>query len=107
LSANAQTSYACPCNFWKFTFNIAGMQVGRINPGDKAIMVLNVDSEVPDSVMEEIRGMPGIFTATFARVSSEKISRFFFAAIYQKKSFFKYLLIAIQSNYSQWVIILR
>ena len=53
--------------------NIAGMQVGRINPGEEAIMVLNIDSEVTDSVMDEIRGMPGIFTAKFARISSEKI----------------------------------
>jgi D-3-phosphoglycerate dehydrogenase len=53
--------------------NIAGMQVGRINPGEKALMVLNVDSEVPGEVMDEIRSMPGIFTATFARISSEKI----------------------------------
>ena len=57
----------------KVNINIAGIQVGRVQPGDKAIMVLNVDSEVPDSVMEEIRGMPGIFTATFSRISSEKI----------------------------------
>src|SRR5512136_2538450 len=57
----------------KNNINIAGMQVGRINPGDQAIMVLNVDSEVPAEVMEEIRAMPGIFTATFARISSEKI----------------------------------
>ena len=49
------------------------MQVGRINPGDKAIMILNVDSEVPSEVMEEIRGLPGIFTATFAKITSEKI----------------------------------
>jgi len=28
---------------------------------------------VPAEVMEEIRGMPGIFTATFAKISSEKI----------------------------------
>jgi D-3-phosphoglycerate dehydrogenase len=49
------------------------MQVGRINPGDKALMVLNVDSEVPAEVMDEIRSMPGIFTATFARISSERI----------------------------------
>ena len=49
------------------------MQVGRINPGDQAIMVLNVDSEVPSEVMDEIRSMPGIFTATFAKISSEKI----------------------------------
>ena len=40
----------------KTNINIAGMQVGRINPGEQAIMVLNVDSEVPESVMEEIRG---------------------------------------------------
>ena len=31
----------------KVNINIAGMQVGRINPGEQAIMVLNVDSEVP------------------------------------------------------------
>jgi hypothetical protein len=60
-------------SFWKCNINIAGMPVGRINLGDKAIMVLNVHSEVTDSVMEEIRGMPGIFTATFAKISSEKI----------------------------------
>jgi D-3-phosphoglycerate dehydrogenase len=57
----------------KCNINIAGMQVGRINPGDKAIMILNVDSEVPAEVMEEIRGLPGIFTATFAKITSEKI----------------------------------
>jgi D-3-phosphoglycerate dehydrogenase / 2-oxoglutarate reductase len=57
----------------KVNINIAGMQVGRINPGEEAIMVLNVDSEVPSAVMDEIRAMPGIFTATFARISNEKI----------------------------------
>jgi len=36
-------------------------------------MVLNVDSEVPEAVMDEIRGMPGIFTATFAKISNELI----------------------------------
>jgi len=57
----------------KNNINIAGMQVGRINPGEHALMVLNVDDEVPEKVMEEIRGMEGIFTATFARISSERI----------------------------------
>jgi D-3-phosphoglycerate dehydrogenase len=57
----------------KCNINIAGMQVGRVQPGEHAIMVLNVDSEVPAEVMEEIRGMPGIFTATCAKISSEKI----------------------------------
>jgi D-3-phosphoglycerate dehydrogenase len=57
----------------KCNINIAGMQVGRINPGEEAIMVLNIDSEVPEEVMEEIRSMPGIFTATFAKITSQKI----------------------------------
>ncbi|OPX62288.1 MAG: Glyoxylate reductase [Methanoregula sp. PtaU1.Bin006] len=57
----------------KNNINIAGMQVGRIRPGETAIMVLNVDSEVPAAVMDEIRAMPGIETATFAKISSEKI----------------------------------
>ena len=57
----------------KNNINIAGMQVGRITPGEPAIMVLNVDDDVPETVMEEIRAMPGIFTATFARISPERI----------------------------------
>jgi D-3-phosphoglycerate dehydrogenase len=48
--------------------NIAGMQVGRIRQGEEAIMVLNVDSEVPPDVMEEIRQKVGIFTAKFAKI---------------------------------------
>ena len=48
--------------------NIAGMQVGRIKQGEEAIMVLNVDSEVPPAVMEEIRQKVGIFTAKFAKL---------------------------------------
>ena len=57
----------------KCNINIAGMQVGRINPGEQAIMILNVDSDVPESLMEEIRSMPGIFTATFAKISGKLI----------------------------------
>lgn len=48
--------------------NIAGMQVGRIKPGEEAIMVLNVDSEVPHEIMDEIRAKVGIFTAKFAKL---------------------------------------
>lgn len=48
--------------------NIAGMQVGRIKPGEEAIMVLNVDSEVPADVMDLIRKKVGIFTATFVKL---------------------------------------
>ena len=50
------------------SINIAGMQVGRIRQGEEAIMVLNVDSEVPPKVMEEIRTKVGIHTAKFARI---------------------------------------
>ncbi len=53
--------------------NIAGMQVGRINPGQEAIMVLNVDSEVPPEIMDEIRAKVGIFTGHFAKLSDNWI----------------------------------
>ena len=49
------------------------MQVGRVKPGEEAIMVLNVDSEVPPEAMDEIRSMPGIFTAVFAKISDKLI----------------------------------
>ncbi|NVO66533.1 phosphoglycerate dehydrogenase [Methanofollis tationis] len=48
--------------------NIAGMQVGRVKRGEEAIMVLNVDAEVPQAVMEEIRTKVGIFSAKFAKL---------------------------------------
>jgi D-3-phosphoglycerate dehydrogenase len=48
--------------------NIAGMQVGRKKPGEEAIMVLNVDSDVPAAVMDEIRAKVGIFSAKFAKL---------------------------------------
>lgn len=48
--------------------NIAGMQVGRVRPGEEAIMVLNVDSDVSEEDMQAIRGMPGIYSAKFARL---------------------------------------
>ncbi len=49
------------------------MQVGRVQGKEHALMVLNVDDEVPEKIMGEIRGMEGIFTATFAKISGEKI----------------------------------
>jgi len=48
--------------------NIAGMQVGRNKPGEEAIMVLNVDSEVPNEAIEEIRKSEGVFTAKYAHI---------------------------------------
>lgn len=40
--------------------NIAGMYVGRKTPGEKAIMVLSVDAEVPAKVIEKMLQIPGI-----------------------------------------------
>jgi D-3-phosphoglycerate dehydrogenase len=48
--------------------NIAGMQVGRNRPGEEAIMVLNVDSEVPPEAMERMRASKGVFTAKYAHI---------------------------------------
>ena len=47
----------------KNKINIAGMQVGRIKMGGEAIMVLNVDSEVDDDILDEIRSVDGIIDA--------------------------------------------
>ncbi len=43
--------------------NIAGMQVGRIKAGGTAIMALNVDSEVNEGILNEIRAVKGILNA--------------------------------------------
>jgi D-3-phosphoglycerate dehydrogenase len=45
--------------------NIAGMQVGRSAPrrGGQAIMVLNVDDEIPQAALDEVMQVPGIETA--------------------------------------------
>jgi D-3-phosphoglycerate dehydrogenase len=49
------------CNvLGKYDINIAGMQVGRIKAGGTAIMVLNVDSEVNETILDEICGVKGI-----------------------------------------------
>ncbi len=43
--------------------NISGMQVGRAEIGGKTIMTLNVDSEVSESVLDEMRNINGIIDA--------------------------------------------
>ncbi|MDD4300086.1 MAG: ACT domain-containing protein, partial [Methanomicrobium sp.] len=48
--------------------NIAGMQVGRNKPGEEAVMVLNVDSAVPQEAMDEILKIDGVFTAKYANI---------------------------------------
>ncbi len=41
--------------------NIAGMSLGRSAPGEKAITVMSVDSDIPDSAMQEISKIEGVF----------------------------------------------
>jgi D-3-phosphoglycerate dehydrogenase / 2-oxoglutarate reductase len=49
----------------KRSVNIARMTVGRNQGSDRAIMVLEVDNEVPAPVLEEVRGVAGIREAKF------------------------------------------
>lgn len=41
--------------------NIAGMTLGRSAPGEKAITVMNVDSDIPESALKEISKIEGVF----------------------------------------------
>ncbi|CAN5771235.1 hypothetical protein BH23CHL5_BH23CHL5_14350 [soil metagenome] len=43
--------------------NIAGMEVGRHNRGEEALMVVNVDDQISDAVLDEIRSIPGMEAA--------------------------------------------
>jgi D-3-phosphoglycerate dehydrogenase len=42
--------------------NIAGMQVGRMEPGGLSVMVLALDNPVPRDVMDHLRQVDGIRT---------------------------------------------
>lgn len=44
----------------KNKINIAAMQVGRKSIGGEAVTVVNVDSSVPEPVLDQIRNFPGI-----------------------------------------------
>lgn len=43
--------------------NISGMQVGRVEIGETTMMALNVDSDVPEAILDELRQVPGILDA--------------------------------------------
>lgn len=47
----------------KNNINISGMQVGRAEIGGITMMVLNVDAEVSDPILEEVRKVDGILDA--------------------------------------------
>ncbi len=48
--------------------NIASMNVGRKRPRENAIMFLNVDSEIPDDILEKISKVNGIKSAKQVRL---------------------------------------
>ena len=48
--------------------NIAAMHVGRKKAGQRAIMVLNVDSEIPAAIMSDIVKIDGIESATLVKL---------------------------------------
>lgn len=48
--------------------NIAGMQVGRVAVGGTAVMVLTVDSPVPDAVVHELAHLDGISAIKAVRI---------------------------------------
>ena len=47
----------------RFEINIAGMEVGRHHRGDQALMVVNVDNEIPEGALAEIQAIPGMESA--------------------------------------------
>lgn len=54
--------------FGTHQINIAGMQLGREQPGGRAVSILNVDSPVPEAVLDEIRALPNIVYAKLVRL---------------------------------------
>ena len=47
----------------KFNINIAAISLGRKNLGGEAVVILSLDSAVPDEVMEQIRSLDEIWEA--------------------------------------------
>ena len=52
----------------KNNINIAAMDVGRAKVGEKAVMVLNVDTAVSDQVLKELAKTEGISAATLVKL---------------------------------------
>jgi len=58
----------CCLALGKQNINIAGMQVSPSGIGDEAIMAINVDSDIPEDVMNSIRNIDGIIDATIVKL---------------------------------------
>ncbi|HHX74207.1 MAG TPA: phosphoglycerate dehydrogenase [Firmicutes bacterium] len=48
--------------------NIAGMQVGRQSVGGEAVMVVQVDSPVPETVLQQLQGLEAILSIRFVKL---------------------------------------
>ncbi len=48
--------------------NIAFMQVGRIVPRGRAMMVLGLDEPIPDATFQEVLSVPGLYDVTQVRI---------------------------------------
>jgi len=57
----------------EYRVNIAGMQVGRHHRGGEALMVLNVDDEIPESALAEIMTIDGVETTYRVSLPSELV----------------------------------
>lgn len=59
--------YDCPCyrGAFRYGINIAQMNVTREKAGEKAIMIIEVDSRNCDEAIEEIRKIPHLHNVNF------------------------------------------
>ena len=48
--------------------NIAGMQLGRQSIGGEAVMVLQIDSPVPEETLTKVRNLEGMFSVKFVQL---------------------------------------
>ncbi len=48
--------------------NIAGMILGRSAPGEEALSIVNVDSEIPDSAVEKIKKLPNALSVKVVKL---------------------------------------
>ncbi|MFA6540497.1 MAG: ACT domain-containing protein [Bacteroidota bacterium] len=43
--------------------NIAGLSLGRTGAGERALTVVSVDNPIPDSVLQKVQALDGVFHA--------------------------------------------
>lgn len=48
--------------------NIGGMQVGRLDLGGEAVMVLSVDNRVPENTLEKIKEIDGVYQVNYVNL---------------------------------------